>query len=64
MVERIETVRAFSCRFTQRIRVLEDGFLDSPFALIEVRVLYEILNSARDRPQTRLQQTSGSVPGA
>src|SRR5262245_22399439 len=39
---RIETVRAFDRFYTQRIGVLEDGYLDSPFSLAQVRVLYEL----------------------
>jgi DNA-binding MarR family transcriptional regulator/GNAT superfamily N-acetyltransferase len=43
----VARVRGFNRFYTRQIGVLNDGFLESPFSLTEVRVLYELSVRAR-----------------
>lgn len=58
----VSAVRAFNRFYTQKIGVLDEGLVQSPFSLAEARVLWELAHH-REATATGLVQALGVDPG-
>jgi DNA-binding MarR family transcriptional regulator/N-acetylglutamate synthase-like GNAT family acetyltransferase len=58
----VAAVRRFSRFWTRRIGALEEGYLESPFSLTEVRVLYELAH-AEETSASQLREELGLNAG-
>lgn len=60
--ENVDAVRAFNRFYTRKAGLLQQGLLDSPYSLTEVRVLYELAHR-KDLTATDLTASLGIDPG-
>lgn len=62
MNNEIEVVRTFNREYTRLLGVLDEGLLDSPYSLTEVRLMFELAQVA-ELATTRLRESLGLDPG-